>query len=215
METTHGSPTRVEDFPHDDYVMLPKQANAIPSDVRLSLSWMFHRQHDFCKYTPVNEIHSSLRNFEVVEKFGRKMRVSNLVIKDGKTLPIFQYMSKLSPCSFCWACDLCGLSLCQDPSVPACMPCKPNMEIKKVPEEWGHQDYLLYYLTKERPATCTMHPNQYRNLDWTGKGEDIFYKDALSHPTGIEILEYLHSKIDLGQTWEERKKTLVYRPKKI
>lgn len=221
MPKTFHSPTQVNEFPDGTYAKLPKFAESIPSSIRIHISsWMFMKHHVFCAKASINEIPASLRNFDVTERFGREIRTPKLVVKDGRTLPIFVFMAKgISGCSCCWLCCLCGLPLCVDPDPSkftiglTCMPCQPldKSEEKLIPYEWDQWDYLLYYLsylTKTRSLDSPFHPNQYRK-DFGGRAEELFYENALSYPNGIQILDYLHSLIDLGEVWEERKKALL------
>lgn len=214
MPRTFESPTQVNEFPQKTYAKLPKFAESIPSSIRIHISsWMFMKTHAFCAQAPINEIPETLRNFDVIERFGREIRSPKLVVKEGRTLPIFCFIAKgVHGCSCCWVCSLCGLPLCQDPSkFNIDLPCTPldKSEEKLIPCDWEHGDYLLYYVTKARTKGSMFHPNQYRNWDFSGRAEEIFYENALSYPNGIQILDYLHSRIDLGETWEEKKAALV------
>ncbi|GFH48695.1 predicted protein [Chaetoceros tenuissimus] len=208
------SPAQVHEFPFETYIKLPKLAEHIPSTVRIHIfSWMFMTHHEFCAHAPIDEIPAVLRNFDVEHKFGKERRSPKLVVKDGRTLPIFVFMAKgiTGRCYCCWPCQLCGLSLCEDPSDLTCKPCQPldKSEKKLINPEWEPYDLLLYYLTKSRQVDSTFHPNKYRKNTLSGRAEEIFYENALSYPDGVDILNYLHSKIDLGQAWEEKKAALV------
>ena len=96
-----------------------------------------------------------------------------------------------------------------NPSDLTCMPCQPleKSDEKLIDPFWEPYDLLIYFITKDRPSDSTFHPNKYRK-HFSGRAEDLFYENALSSPNGIQILDYLHSKINLGETWAKKKAAL-------
>lgn len=185
----------------------------VPSLTKIYIAaWMFESSHHHCKYEPCNDIPESLRCFDVTyNKDGKEVRSPKLTVENGVIKPRFEYMKFESKCQICWHCEYCNQPLCCDPTMPSSIPCTPNSkkELLTIPEEWGHYDYVFYYLTKSHKNLSLLGidtktvVNRYRKDDLSGLAEKVFYMSILESENSIEVLEYIDNLFVLHGRWKD------------
>jgi hypothetical protein len=157
----------------------------------------------------MNEIPNMLCKFEEkCSKDGREFRLPILKKIGGIEIPIYEYMEFQSSCRVHWCCDLCGLPLCIDPReyvVKEVLPCTPvqGTELAKVPETWDSADYVFYYLLKNHidlemdDIDSKSMKNHFRNWDFCGRAESVFWEEVHSYKNSHEIVEILKNVLDV------------------
>lgn len=204
------TPASVEEERNSNSKFLEDNHSVIPSHVKtLAWTWIYKKSHDFCKYTPVNEIPDVLCKFDIeCTKDGREFRCPVLKKIGGIDTPVFEFMEFQSSCRVHWSCELCGLPLCINPRAYVAkevLPCTPvkSRELTKVPESWSAADYLFYYLLKKHvdlemdDIDTKNMKNHFRNWDFGGRAESTFWKEVRSYKNSHEIFEILRNSLDL------------------
>ena len=206
------TPNSVEEERIDECKFLQSNHRSIPDHVKfMACTWIYKRSHDFCKYTPVEEIPKMLCKFEVeCTKDGREFRIPILKKIDGNDTPVYESMEFQSNCRVHWRCELCSLPMCIDPRAyveKEVVPCAPvqSKDLARVHPFWSNADYIFYYLMLDHvdlemdDIDIKSLKNHFRNYDFGGKAETMFWNEVHSYSNSQEIVHILKQKLDLTE----------------
>lgn len=205
------TPSSVEEESIDKYNYLENNHSSIPLPVKtLAWTWIYKKSHDFCKYTPVDEIPDMLCRFETdTTKDGREFRFPIFKKVNGNTTSIYEFMEFESKCRVHWQCQLCGLPMCVNPEayvakeVVACTPVQ-SKDLAKVSTYCSQVEYMWHYLMKDHvdlemdDIDTISLKNRFRNYDYGGFW-GVFWEEVHSHKNSQEIVNILKQKLNLTE----------------